>query len=78
MGGITRAIGRLFGAPKAPKTTTVLETADEEEKAVLPVEDDENIRKAQIEREKEARGRKGRSYTREPGRSLGSLPTTLG
>ena len=79
MSKITKAVGRLFGVPKAPKVQTVLDApAEENTPAPLPVEDDQNIRAAVLEREKRLRANKGRKYTQDPGRSLGGAGTTLG
>lgn len=79
MSSVTKAVGRLLGVPKAPKVKTVLEDTSKDAKpAVMPVEQDTNTRAAVLEMEKKARLRKGRAYTMNPGRSLGSAPTTLG
>lgn len=79
MSSIGKAVGRLLGVPKAPKVKTVLETAKATEKpTVMPVEGDANSRAAVLEMEKKARAKKGRAYTMNPGRSLGSAPTMLG
>lgn len=80
MSSIGKAIGRLFGVPKAPKVKTVLESDKPEDKTPtpLPVQDDPNIRAAVLEEEKKARKLRGRSYTANPGRSLGGSPTVLG
>ena len=78
MSKIGKAIGRLFGVPKAPKVQTVLQSEEDKTPAPLPTEDDENVRKAVLEREKQAQARRGRAYTRDPGRSLGAQKTILG
>lgn len=79
MSKITKAVGRLFGVPKAPKVqTTLTGPAEDKKPAPIPMEDDENVRAAVLEREKLARLKKGRASTNTPGRSLGSYPTMLG
>jgi hypothetical protein len=78
MSSIGKAVGRLLGVPKAPKVKTVLEAAKDEKPTVMPVEGDTNSRAAVLEMEKKARTKKGRAYTINPGRSLGSAPTMLG
>lgn len=79
MSKITKSIGRLFGVPKAPKVQTTLEgPAEDKAPAPLPMDDDEDVRRAVLEREKLGRRRKGRESTRAPGRALGAYPTTLG
>lgn len=79
MSKITKSIGRLFGVPKAPKVETTLTGPPEDAKpAALPMEEDETVRAAVLEREKLAKLRKGRASTLAPGRKLGSYPTTLG
>lgn len=79
MSSIGKAVGRLLGVPKAPKVKTVLEDTGKDAKpVVMPVEGDATSRAGVLEMEKKARMKRGRAYTMNPGRSLGSAPTTLG
>ncbi len=79
MSKIGKAIGRLFGVPKAPTVQTTLKGPPEDAKpAPLPTEDDADVRKAVLERERKSRMAKGRASTKMPGKALGSYPTTLG
>lgn len=75
MSAIGKAIGKLFGveAPKAPKPAPAAEKP-----RPMPTEDDPDVRRTVLEAEMDARNRKGRSYTRQPGRALGGQRTTLG
>lgn len=79
MSSVFKSVGRMLGVPKAPKVQTTLQgPAADAKPAPLPMEDDETIRAAVLEREKRNRLRKGRASTDTPGRPLGSYPTTLG
>ena len=79
MANVFKSVGRLLGVPKAPKVKTTLTGPEEDKKpAPLPLEDEETVRAAVLEREMLARLRKGRASTMTPGRTMGSYPTTLG
>lgn len=75
MSAIGKTIGKLLGV-KTPKPPTP--APDAEKPKAIPTEDDPDVRRTVLEAELEARNRRGRSYTRTPGRAMGGQRTTLG
>lgn len=75
MSAVGKFIGKLFGV-KEPKPPKPAPEADQPKP--IPTEDDPDIRRTVLEAEMDARNRRGRQYTRQPGRALGGQRTTLG